>query len=137
MMLVLDASVTLAWLYRDERSEPVAQVFAIAAADSAAVPTIWHLEVANGLQLGIRRGRIDADYRDGALADLSDFAITTDAETGTHAWKETLALADRFRLTLYDACYLELAQRLRLPLASLDRELRAAGESLGLELLGA
>jgi len=42
-----------------------------------------------------------------------------------HAWDPTLSLAQRCRLTLYDAAYLELAQRLRLPLASLDQALRA------------
>ena len=47
-----------------------------------------------------------------------------------------LALADRFGLTLYDAVYLELAQRLALPLASLDRQLREAGSALSIGLLG-
>jgi predicted nucleic acid-binding protein len=53
------------------------------------------------------------------------------------AWSDTLELSDRFRLTLYDACYLELAQRRNLPLATLDGDLRAAGDALGIEMLGA
>ena len=59
-----------------------------------------------------------------------------DTETDRHVWNSTLQYADRFGLTLYDAVYLELAQRLTVPLASLDRELRAAGTALGLSLLG-
>ncbi|HVY16433.1 MAG TPA: type II toxin-antitoxin system VapC family toxin [Rhodopila sp.] len=47
-----------------------------------------------------------------------------------------MRLADRFRLTAYDAVYLELAQRRQLPLASLDEDLRRAGSTLGVTLLG-
>jgi predicted nucleic acid-binding protein len=45
-------------------------------------------------------------------------------------------LADRFRLTVYDAAYLELAQRRSLALATLDDELGMAAAALGLCLLG-
>jgi predicted nucleic acid-binding protein len=134
--LVIDSSIALAWIYHDERSEPIERIFDIVTESGAWVPAIWRLEVANGLQQGIRRRRIDQAYRDGALADLNDLEISIDADTDTFAWSTTLDLADRFRLTLYDACYLELAERLHLPLATLDRDLRAAGEGLGLELLG-
>jgi len=56
--------------------------------------------------------------------------------TNTFAWSDTLTLADRFNLTLYDASYLELAQRLKLPLATLDADLRSAATALGIGLLG-
>jgi predicted nucleic acid-binding protein len=59
-----------------------------------------------------------------------------DGETSEHAWHTVARLAERFRLTIYDAAYLELAQRRRLPLASLDRELRVAATALGIEVLG-
>ena len=62
--------------------------------------------------------------------------VTIDPETDLHAWATTLQLAERFNLTLYDATYLELAQRLGLPLATLDKELRIAADALGVELLG-
>lgn len=62
--------------------------------------------------------------------------IAVDSETTVHAWSATLALAERHRLTLYDAAYLELAQRSRLPLATLDRQLREAGVAAGVPLLG-
>lgn len=136
MSVVIDASVTLAWVYSDERSAPIERIFSMVVEDVGWVPAIWHLEVANGLQQGIRRRRIDKDFRDGALTDLAALELAVDADTSAAAWHETLRLADRFRLTLYDACYLELAQRKALPLATLDRDHRKAGESLGLELLG-
>lgn len=62
--------------------------------------------------------------------------ITIDTETSSHVWSGTLQLADRFQLTIYDASYLELAHRLALPLASLDRGLRAGAAALGFPLLG-
>lgn len=136
MSVVIDCSVTLAWLYDDERTDVVERVFEAVAADCAWVPAIWHLEVANGLQQGIRQRRINADFRDGALADLARLAIRTDPETITFAWSRTLELADRFRLTTYDASYLELAQWRGLALASFDLDLRAAGRKLGIALLG-
>ena len=111
-------------------------MFALVIEDVGWVPAIWHLEVANGLQHAIRQRRIDVAFRTGALRDLIDLDIATDTETNVFAWSDTLALADRFRLTPYDASYLELAWRRGLPLASLDSDLRAAGEALGLELLG-
>ena len=100
------------------------------------MPTLWRLEVANSLTVAVRRGRIDAEYRRAALADLALLDITTDQQTDARAWSETLSLADRFRLTLYDAAYVELAQRRALPLATLDDDMRAAGASLGMRLLG-
>ena len=62
--------------------------------------------------------------------------ISTDSETDEHAWTTSLRLAERFELTLYDAAYLELAQRRNLPLASLDRDLLAASRRAGVETIG-
>lgn len=136
MSLVLDSSATLAWIYADETTEAIRELFDRVADTGAVVPALWRLEVANSLTVAVRRSRIDADLRRGALADLALLDIVTDAHTEVHAWGETLILADRFRLTLYDAAYLELAQRRALPLATLDKPLRAAAAALGLSLLG-
>jgi predicted nucleic acid-binding protein len=135
--LVLDSSVTLAWIYDDETTDPIRQVFATVADHGAFVPALWRLEVANSLTVAMRRKRIDAGFRRAALADLALLDITADAHTEGHAWSDTLELADRFRLSLYDTAYLELARRRGLPLATLDGELREAGEALGIAVLGA
>ncbi len=136
MSLVLDSSVTLAWLYSDELTDGVRQVFDRVTASRAWVPSLWRLEVANSLHMAVRRKRITADFRDASLADLALLNIGIDPDTDSFAWSASLRLAERFSLTLYDAAYLELAQRLSLPLASLDQELRAAGSALGVALLG-
>jgi predicted nucleic acid-binding protein len=133
---VVDSSATLAWVYQDELTPQIRMLATQVSQSGAWVPAIWRLEVANSLQLGVRSRRITAAFRDQAIADLSSLMIMVDGETSDHAWSTSLQLADRFRLTLYDACYLELAQRRGLPLASLDRDLRAAGRKLGLRLLG-
>lgn len=137
MTLVLDSSVTVAWLFRDEQTEAVREVLGAVTQSGAVVPPLWRIEVANALQVAIRRGRIDRNYRDASITDLSFLDIVVDGESDRHVWGTTLNLADRFELTIYDAVYLELAQRLALPLASLDRQLRDAGSALGLILLRA
>jgi predicted nucleic acid-binding protein len=133
--LVLDSSATLAW-YGDETTDAIRQVFAAVADDGAFVPALWRLEVGNSLTIAIRRNRIDAEFRRAALADLALLDITTDPHTDAQAWSDALDLADRFRLTLYDAAYLELARRRGLPLATLDGSLRSAAAALGVRLLG-
>ena len=137
MTLVIDASLTMAWYFEDE-STPATDALLDRVADAGAlVPGLWRLEVANAFQTAIRRQRIDAVYRDASLAELGLMSITVDADTSTYAWSATLRLAERFSLTLYDAAYLELAQRRSLPLATLDRDLRTAAPALNIELLGA
>jgi predicted nucleic acid-binding protein len=134
--LVLDSSATLAWIYGDETTESIRRVFQVVADDGAVVPMLWRLEIANSLTLAMRRGRIDANFRHAALADLALLDITMDDRTDVHAWGETLNLADRFRLTLYDAAYLELAQRRALPLATLDSEMVTGAKALGIHVVG-
>jgi predicted nucleic acid-binding protein len=134
--VVLDSSVTLTWYFEDERTPATIAVLEQIADIGAWVPTLWRLEVANGLQSAVRRGRMDAKLRDASLADLALMNVATDADTNTYAWTTTLRLAERFQLTLYDAAYLELAQRRSLPLATLDRALRAAATALGITLMG-
>ncbi len=84
----------------------------------------------------MRRGRINVGFRNAALADLSLLNIQVDPETDSQSWGPVLELADCFRLTLYDAAYVEIANRRKLPLATLDEQMRVAGDALGLRLLG-
>jgi len=134
--LVVDASLTLSWYFADERSAEADAILDRIAETGAIVPVLWRLEVANGLQVAIRRKRIDADFRDRAIQQLAMLPIRVDAETAAFAWTTTLQLADRFKLTVYDACYLELAQRREVPLATLDEDLRDAGRAIGVKLQG-
>ncbi len=135
MSFVLDSSITLAWLYIDELTPATFRLSEMVGEKGAWVPSIWRLEVANSLQTSVRQRRIDAAFRDKSLQDLLTLNIQTDSDTVTFAWSTTLALAERHNLTTYDACYLELAQRKGMPLATLDKDLRAAGRKLSISLL--
>jgi predicted nucleic acid-binding protein len=126
----------MARAFPDEQTGIILEVFEFIAQFGAVVPQLWRIEVANSLNIGIRRGRITMENRGGILADLEDLPIFVDNETRNHTWGDTLALADHHRLIVYDATYLELAVRLSLPLATLDQELRQAAEREGIPLLG-
>jgi predicted nucleic acid-binding protein len=131
MTMVIDSSVTLAWFFDDERTDRADALMRQVAKTGAVVPSLWRLEIANALQSAVRRKRISAAFRDASIADLRSFPISVDSETDRQAWATTLSLAERCTLALYDAAYLELAQRLRMPLASLDQDLRAACRTIG------
>jgi predicted nucleic acid-binding protein len=86
--------------------------------------------------MGERRQRLHAEQRRRLAGFLRALPISIDHQTAPLAWTVTADLSARYRLTVYDAAYLELAHRLGLPLATLDQELRAAAGSLGVPLLG-
>ncbi len=136
MSVVIDASLTMTWYFDDEVTRATEAVLDQVSKAGAIVPGLWRIEVANAFQAALRRKRISPEYRDQSLAELAELPITMDADTGTYAWTTTLRLAERFGLTLYDATYLELAQRHSLPLATLDQELREAALALEVPLLG-
>ena len=136
MSLVVDASATLAWVYPIETTPLIEAVFDKVIVEDAWVPSFWRIEVANSLAWGVRHGRMSLSKSNGAFADLSCLPIFEDRETELHAWENTLFLADRRQLTVYDAAYLELAMRLLLPLATLDEDLRKAAQHEAIPLLG-
>ena len=135
MSLIL-SSVTLAWDYSNDGTKAVHSTFDLVAESGAWVPALWRLEVVNILEIAVRHGRNDTAFRDGTLSDLALLPISLDPESERHAWGAILRLAERHRLTVYDATYLELAKRCGLPLASLDAGLRAAAGAENVILLG-
>lgn len=134
--LVLDCSVTMAWLMPDEQSEYGQKILDRVVTEGAIVPDLWPLEVGNTLLVAERRKRISATQRLQALQMLADLPITLDQQTHKHAWTTALDLAEANQLTLYDATYLELALRCSLPFASLDKRLAQAAQKMGISLLG-
>lgn len=135
MSLVLDSSTALSWCFEDEDNELADVVFGQVVEGGAVAPAVWRYEVANGLQMAVRRGRISPTYRDASLADLSQMEVRIDPEGDAHLWSTVVDLAEKHSLTVYDAAYLELAQRRRLPLATLDRALIRAAEAEGVKVV--
>jgi len=136
MSFVVDSSVALAWCFEDEQTQPVMDLLDRVAETGAVAPSLWPLEALNGLLMAERRKRLDGRRRQRLAGFLRGLPVTLDAETVDQAWTTTARLAERHRLTLYDAAYLELAQRRKLPLATLDEDLIQAGNALGMTLLG-
>ena len=134
-MIVVDASMAIAWQFEDEATPAADAALERTVRDGAIVPAIWRLEVANVLRMAVRRKRCDEAFVDAAIARLDGLRIEDDIETSLHAWNETSALARSEGLTVYNAAYLELALRRKLPLASGDKALIAAGRRHGLEVL--
>ena len=135
-MLVLDCSITMAWCFPDEATPQTEAIEARLITEAAIVPAHWFLEVSNVLALAEKRKRITPAETRLFLDDLSKFDVQVDEDTHLRAFDEILPLARQYGLTTYDAAYLELANRRRLPLASLDEPLRRAVTSLGLPVLG-
>ncbi|MGH9588592.1 MAG: type II toxin-antitoxin system VapC family toxin [Acidobacteriaceae bacterium] len=136
MSLVLDSSVVIAWVYNDESTPAVKEIESRVLQHGAFVPSIWRLEVANVLEMSVRKRRNNSAFRNAVLADLALLPITIDPETERQAWGPILTLAEQHRLTLYDAAYLELAIRRGLALATLDKDLRSAARKEKVVLLG-
>jgi predicted nucleic acid-binding protein len=134
-LIVVDASLLLAWSHRDEWTPTIEGIVDRIIATSAVVPGIWPLEIANGLEMAVRRGRTSVPERDELIASYRRLPIEVEAIERDRVWAQILNLAHLHRLTVYDASYLELAMRRGLPLATLDKELIAAARAEGVEVL--
>jgi predicted nucleic acid-binding protein len=133
MPFVLDASVAGPWILADEPSETATRIAHKLLDEDALVPTLWWYEVRNLLVMCERRGRLERSNSDNFLSRLAKFPIQID--TGMD-WEETMRLARKHQLTIYDASYLELAIRCKVQLATLDGALRRAATNEGVGLAG-
>lgn len=122
-MFVLDASVAASWAFPDEGSPSAAQALELLAKDSATVPTLFWFELRNILVVNERRGRIREASTRAFLHDMALLPIRIDPVLDED---EVMRMARTYRLTVYDASYLELASRCKAPLATLDHQLARA-----------
>jgi predicted nucleic acid-binding protein len=136
LSLVLDASMTIAWLFNAERSTIVKLVVQRVAAEGALVPSIWRLEVANSLRNAVKRRRCTVEYALQSMYRLAQLRVSVDSETDRHAWNETWELSQIHGLTAYDAAYLELAARTKRPIATCDAALVRAASHVGVDVVG-
>lgn len=135
MPFVLDASATLAWHFEDEATQAGRALARRALQEGILVPQHWLIEVANGLIKGERRHRTDPASTSRFLDQLADFSIEVDPRDILNTAPSLVPLARAHRLSVYDAAYLELAERAGLPLATGDGPLARAGRAVGLEVL--
>jgi predicted nucleic acid-binding protein len=134
---VLDASITLAWFL----DRPIAQYAEhvrqlLLRGNRAVVPALWQLEIANGFVVAERRGLLTPSDTTEALQNLDIvIAQAIDNNQDTVSIRRVLQVAREFRLTAYDAVYLETSLRQELPLATLDRQLLTAASKAGVEIV--
>ena len=136
MNLVLDNSVTMRWFFGDGKPQELAyagKVLDVMKSASAIVPVTWALEVANVIARAEAKGLVTGARSEAFLAMLEGVDIEADAATFSHALSYTLQLARRYKLSAYDASYLELSLRLGLPLATLDEDLQKAAKKAGVK----
>jgi len=131
--VVIDASIASAWCFPDEQTDYTRAVFQ--AVSSSAVDTIaprlWAYEIRNSVLMGIRRGRITKPDSEQFLLSLNELNVRLSEPA---SYDDVFSLAQKHGLTVYDAAYLDIAMQEGLPLASLDRQLIRAAETVGVSL---
>jgi predicted nucleic acid-binding protein len=131
---VLDCSVTMAWCFENESNAYARAVLTSIPRGPAVVPPLWLLEVANVLLVAERRRRIARAAVSRFLELLGELPVVVAEPEGLAGVATIVTLARELGLSAYDAAYLHLARRERMPLASRDRALRAAAEAAGVAL---
>lgn len=127
---VIDCSVTMAWCFEDESTDYTDSILKKLKELTAIVPTIWPLEVANFLLSARRKKRISEITSASFIDKLSELPIVVDHSTTKRALHTTSMLAAQEHLTIYDAAYLELAMKEKVPLITLDKELIKVAKKL-------
>lgn len=137
MNFVLDNSVAMRWLMANTKPEDsvyAGRVLDALVVGQALVPSLWALEAANVIAKAESKGWVTEARSQAFLELLARLNIADDKATVAHALGETLNLARRYKLSAYDAAYLELSMRSGLPLATLDADLAAAATAAGVPL---
>ncbi|MCC7346893.1 MAG: type II toxin-antitoxin system VapC family toxin [Variibacter sp.] len=134
-MIVLDASLTLGWLLREPELVAAGSVYRELPELQFLVSSHWSAEVANGLLVSIRRGRIAGDDVSLLLDLLSKFDIRPEPSLSLEAMQKIVRIGLEHNLTAYDAAYVGLADVKRAALATLDKAMRRAADRLGIRLV--
>jgi len=133
MAIVIDASIVGAWVYSDESDGIADAAVEVLRDDMGLVPGLFWFEVRNLLLVGERRKRISTESTIAFLSRLDQLPLLIDSDCDS---ARVLNLARRHGLTVYDAAYLEVAERHGVRLATLDKRLAAAALAVGVDLLG-
>jgi|SRR5271157_3771538 len=133
MPFVLDVSVTACWAFPDENHPQADAAWVCLRNDHALVPGLWWFEIRNVLIVNERRRRLTEADTTTFLRDLEKLRIVRDLAPD---YAEILRLARAQELTVYDAAYLELAQRNGVPLATLDHALVRAARAESVPIVG-
>ena len=139
MTLVLDASMALAWLLKRkdlDEADLAGKCLDSVRASGAMVPALWYPEVANSLLLAERQRVIRIDESADFLSSMSIWEIMQDPFPPAESQAQIMCLSRVFKLTAYDATYLELAMRRAAVLATFNRQLADAARAAGVRVFG-
>jgi predicted nucleic acid-binding protein len=126
---VLDTSVTLGALFKDEQDAYSLSVLGTLSEVAAVVPPLWHLELGSILGRALKAGRMSAADLALSWERLSLLGIeVVPTPDDARLWAER---SMEWGLSAYGCCYLELARQQRLPLATKDAALAAAARRIG------
>lgn len=133
MAFIIDASVAAGWLLPDEQTE-IADALALRlkSEDALAPDLFWH-EARSLLVTALRRDRIN---KSAVYISLDRLATIPLRNAGPSDALTVTRLAIKHGLSAYDAAYLDLALRERLPLATLDKKLSAAAHAESVPVIG-
>ena len=129
MPFVVDNSVVVAWHLGNQATPYSDAVLNALAGDAGHVPALWSLEFSNVIRRAMVAGKITEERAREIMQIQSSLELTIHGDIAIPA--ENLALALRYRLSSYDAAYLDLALRLRLPVATTDSALHDAAVAAG------
>jgi len=129
---VADDSVVVAWFIASQASPAMEALLERAATEDVHVPAIWHAEFAAVLLTLSHQRKLQPAQVPTILEEIEQLDIVHDAKPP--GARSLVAIGRRYALSAYDACYLELAMRLRLPLAARDAPLRRAAAQAGIVL---
>jgi predicted nucleic acid-binding protein len=129
-IFVVDNSVVMSWCFKDEANEYADTILDSLKHSTAIVPSIWALEVVNVLLVAERGKRLSKADSIRFISLLTQLPITVERVESEKLMEEILALAREHRLSSYDASYLDLAMRRGLPIATVDKSLRAAARKV-------
>jgi predicted nucleic acid-binding protein len=133
---VIDASFVISWLFPDEGGPHVEKVVLGLLQSGAYAPAHWHVEVSNAVAVSRRRGRFNPVFRDGIVSRFLALPVMTDSAVPASIYPAVIQCAEAHSLSAYDAAYLELARRMKVPLATLDKALAQAAKVEGVSLIG-
>ncbi len=105
------------------------------AGEEAIVPVLWFYEASSVLSRAQTRGTLSGRKADEFIVELQSLNIRGDRQSAARVFRDVHQLALTYRLTSYDAAYLELALRRGLPIATLDDDLIQASKAAGVAVL--
>lgn len=135
MPFVADNSVVSGWYLAKQATPYTDAILDKLRNDIAIVPPLWELELVNVGRTAVKRSTLTDDEARLAVSFVLGLPITVDRAIVPP--ERVLSLALTYDLTAYDAAYLELAMRLKLPIAAKDGALKGAAEKAGVSLVKA